>query len=104
MNHDVSAADHGGWIIGIRGVQLVVVHQAATRVVPDPDAKLVAAATTWGAPVDGGEHEAVVTAAVDRARPLVLGLGAGTLNVQRCPGRRNVAAGVSQLSMVVAFG
>lgn len=64
--------------------------------VPDLDAELVHAA---GAAVDRREDEAVVALALDRARPLVLGLRAPVLKLkQQLPQRRGSVAAARKVA------
>ena len=72
MNDDAAAAQHGRRISTVGRVHLVVVHQPATRVVPDAEAELVRAAAAVHLPINRRQHEAVIARIVDLAGAFVL--------------------------------
>jgi len=74
MDHDAAALDDGGIAQGgvIISPILVVIDLRPAGLVPDLDAEAVHAPATIDLAVNGGEDEAVVAVAVDRAPALIL--------------------------------
>jgi len=78
VNLDVAAADLGAGIPVVGLAHLVVIDdRIAVVLVPDLDAEQVHVRAGGQLRVGGGQHEAIVAAAVDRAHALVLGPGPG---------------------------
>ena len=67
MDDDTAAAEHGGWIGIVRGVELVVVNQAGA-VAPNPESYLVLTVTA----IDRRQLKPITAAAIDRAGACVL--------------------------------
>ena len=69
VDDDRTSAENGRWVGIVRLTAHVIVNDIARGLIPNLDAELA------GCAVDGGQHEAILACAVDRAGSLVLRLG-----------------------------
>ena len=76
VDHDIAAAQDGGWISTIGCVELVVINQPGA-VAPNPEPYLVLTVTTRLITINRRQHKPEAAAAIDRADTLVLRLIAG---------------------------